>query len=411
MDVESEIFRRIAASGPLTFAEFMDLALYHPHGGYYPSGDRIGEAGDFYTSPVVHPAFGTLMAVQLFQMWWLLDRPRPFTIVEPGSGNGQLCRDIITATAGIDEAFAESLRYLCIDRRPSASVEPWPNRATRIASNTVPLRGLVGCVISNELLDAMPVHQVTSVGGRLREIYVTMKGNDLATTTGEPSTPLLARRLAQLDVKLQEGQVAEVNLGLDKWARDVSHALHRGFVLTVDYGRTAAELYSSSERFHGTLTTFRGHLQTDSPLKHVGRQDISAQVDFTSVSGAGRRAGLDPLGYGTQAGFLHNLGISNLMQRTTQGSLRELQTSRTGLRELVRQGGLGEFKVMVQGKNAGQPDLWGFNGSEDATSVVNTIPVPMPTLRHIDLLTGRYPASETEFEVSWDDLWPAHPSP
>ena len=412
MDAESEIRLRIAASGPVTFAEFMDVALYHPEGGYYTSGERIGGSGDFYTSPAAHPAFGALLAVQLFQMWELLDRPTPFTVAEPGSGNGLLCRDVVDAAASIDIRFARSLRYLCVDRRPSGGLDLGLSGVSRVASNAIPLRGLVGCVLHNELLDAMPVHQVTIEGGRLREIYVTLDGSKLATRTGEPSTPFLTQRLADLHVELAEGQIAEVNLGLDGWTREVTRAMDRGFILTIDYGRTAQDLYSAAERFRGTLTTFRSHIQTDRPFERVGYQDISAQVDFTTLARLGGGAGLDLLGYITQAEFLNNLGIGFLIQRPSTDSWRELQGSRSGMRELVKRGGLGDFRVMAQGKNVGRPELWGFNNWSDAsTAIIGAMPTPMPTPDHIDLLSRRYPAAESEFEVNWGTLWPADPAP
>ena len=308
MDLDHYIHRLIADHGPVTFADFMDLALYHPNGGFYASRERIGAGGDFFTSPTAHPAFGTLLAVQLYQMWQLLGRPSPFTVIEPGAANGLLCRDIIMATTIIDPAFAGSLRYLCIDRRVSTGLDRGFGNSSRIASDSIPLRGLTGCILSNELIDAMPVHQVAIRDGRLMEIYVGLDGNRFTTTPGDPSTPRLAERLARLQVELQEGQVAEINLGLDAWIREASTALDRGFILTVDYGRTASELYTSSTRFRGTLTTYRDHLQTDRPLERVGQQDISAHVDFTSLDLIGqgcrpRAAGLlDPVRMSAQLG-------------------------------------------------------------------------------------------------------------
>jgi len=122
MTAEAEIRRRIAEHGLITFAEFMDVALYHPDGGYYTSGERVGAAGDFYTSPSVHPAFGTLLVVQFFQMWELLGRPAPFTIAEAGAGNGLLCRDIVRAAAGLPGGFARNLRYVCLDQRGNGAM-------------------------------------------------------------------------------------------------------------------------------------------------------------------------------------------------------------------------------------------------------------------------------------------------
>ena len=124
MSAEAEIRRRISERGAITFAEFMEVALYHPDRGYYTSGEQIGAGGDFYTSPAVHPAFGALLSVQLFQMWELLGRPTDFTVVETGAGNGLLCRDILTAAKGLDDNFASSPSIRM--RRPPN--EPWPRR-------------------------------------------------------------------------------------------------------------------------------------------------------------------------------------------------------------------------------------------------------------------------------------------
>ncbi len=415
MTAEAEIRRRIAARGPVTFAEFMEIALYHPVGGYYTAGERVGAAGDFYTSPSAHPAFGALLAVQLFQMWELLGRPAPFTVAEPGAGSGLLCRDIVAAArpltgsvqpAGLLEEFGRCLRYVCLDRRQGGGYERGLPAVSRIATAGLPLRGMVGCVLSNELLDAMPVHQVTMEQGRLREIYVTLDGQRLVTQTGQPSTPLLARRLASLGVELAEGQTAEVNLALDGWAAAAAQSLERGFVLTIDYGRPAGELYSAAERFRGTLTAFHRHTQTDRPLELIGRQDMSAQVDFTTLAKAGRQAGLDFLDYSSQANFLNNLGLPQLQRRPPVGPPRQAQAGRIGMRELAKPGGLGDFKVMAQGKNAGRPQLWGFHPSAEPAALLEQMPPLLPTPRHIDLLAGRYPRAEAEFEVAWDALWP-----
>ncbi len=413
MTAEAEIRRRIAARGPVTFAEFMEIALYHPGVGYYTGGERVGAAGDFYTSPSAHPAFGALLAVQLLQMWELLDCPSTFTVVEPGAGNGLLCRDIATAAGGLDAGFAHSLQYLCLDRRMAggcdrdlpgviSSVIPAVNR---VAAAGLPLRGIVGCVLSNELLDAFPVHQVTMKEGRLLETYVTLHRNELAFQTGEPSTPLLARRLTDLGVVLTEGQIAEVNLALDGWVESAARALERGFVLTIDYGRAAAELYSSTDRFRGTLTTFYNHLQTDRPLERAGRQDMSAQVDFTTLAQAGTRAGLDLLGHASQGAFLNNLGLEQLGRRLPRQTL----SGRVGMRELAKPGGLGDFKVMAHGKNVGNPELWGFRPSEQALELATRMPLPLPAQEHINLPEGRYPSADAEFEMSWDRIWPADP--
>ena len=414
-----EIRRRIAEGGPITFAEFMDVALYWPQGGYYAARDPvsgldldpIGAGGDFYTSPLVHPAFGALLAVQLFQMWQLMERPAPFTVVEQGAGNGLLGRDIVNFAAGLPAGFADCLRYICVDRRLNRSLDIGLSNTHRIASAGLPVRPIQGCVLSNEYLDAFPVHQVMieqggeqgGEQGRLNEVYVALDNDELVTRTGQPSTPALAARFESLSLSLKEGQTAEVNLGLDTWASEAAATLERGFVLSVDYGRPAQELYSPEHQFNGTLTTFHQHLQTDSPLKRVGQQDITAQVDFTSVVNAGRNAGLEPMGYTTQQEFLHHLNFTHFLEQvgSRNGGQREIHANRAAMLELVKTGGLGDFKVLAQGKNVGTPKLWGFERSPEAQKIVAQFPQPMLTGSHLNLTQGRFPTSDMELEPFW----------
>ena len=402
---QAEIHRRITARGSITFAEFMEVALYHPHGGYYTSRDPVGSQGDFYTSPSVHPVFGALLAVQLFQMWDLLDRPSTFTVAELGAGNGLLCRDIMEGAAFLQDGFAECLQYVCLDRRAFPGHESGLTGASRVASPDIPLRGIVGCILSNELLDAMPVHQVTISQGRLREVYVAHEDDQIVEREGDPSTPRLSERLAELGVELREGQTAEINLALDGWVNAAAESLDRGFLLTIDYGHPADELYSSIDRYRGTLTTYHEHLQTDRPLERIGQQDMSAQVDFTTLVRAGARSGLRFLDYGNQAAFLRNLGLERLQRRPPAGPPRLAQSSRVGMQELQKPGGLGDFKVMAQCKKVENPELWGFQLSDRPLELVAQLPPLVPTADHLDLLAARYPSQEIEIEVPWETLW------
>ena len=411
MSAEAEIRRRIRDGGPITFAEFMAVALFWPQGGYYTSQDPIGPAGDFYTSPMVHPAFGALLAVQLFQMWQLLGCPRPFTVVEQGAGNGQLCRDVTDYTVHLPAEFRAALRYLCLDLRPGPRSGPalpggGQTLASAVVASGVPLRGVTGCFISNEFLDAFPVHQVTRRDGKLREVFVTLAGGELAEVLGEPSTPSLAALLEGLRVELAEGQTAELNLGLEGWAQELSDALHAGFVLAIDYGHPAAELYSVERRPRGSLTTFYRHVQTDSPLTRIGGQDMTAQVDFTSVVNAGRRAGLQPAGFTSQGWLLHNLGLGNFQQQLPALGLRptEVRANRAGMVDLARPGGLGDFRALALSKNVESPRLWGFEAGDAPGPRLEGLPTPLLTPQHLTLLEGRYPQAELSFELL--ELWP-----
>ncbi len=403
MSAESEVRRRIQKRGKITFAEFMEIALYWPQGGYYTGREPVGAQGDYYTSPAVHPAFGALMAVQLFQMWRELGSPSPFTVLEPGAGNGLLCRDITTYAGQLPQGFAAALRYICLDRRPTTPLEAGIAGTGRVLAEELPFKGLVGCVLSNEYLDAFPVHQVVMTREGLKEVYVGLESEDLAEITGELSERGLAGRLTDLGITLVEGQTVEINLALDRWSQNVSGALERGFILTSDYGRTAHDLYDPNVRARGTLVTYHRHVQTDAPLARVGRQDITAQVDFTSTARTGERAGLDTLGLVTQREFLSNLGLETLQRQMISHGLapREMQANRAGITDLVRPGGLGDFKILAQGKNVGSPKLWGMGSCQETSELIEGLTAPLLTAQHLSLPGGTYLGGETEFEAFW----------
>ena len=407
---ERLIRRRIARRGPITFAEYMARALHGP-GGYYTRADR-NPLDDYYTSPQVHPAFGALLAVQLFQCWTLLGRPAPFVVVEAGAGDGLLCRDILTAAAWLPTRFADAMRYIVSDRqtytgrehggREHGGREHGLDNAHRIVADALrlPIRNVTGCVLSNELLDALPVHRVRMEKHQLRELYVDIAPDVadgyegiLIERAGEPSTPLLAQRLAEAEIALEDGQTAEICLQLDAWANSIALTLQSGFALTIDYGRTASDLYDPDQRRDGTLVTYRNHTQTDMPLMDAGRQDITAQVDFTAVQRAGERAGLTTIGNVPQGWLLQQLGLQTI-RRTGQPSVDATsgwQTLPVGpdgelpdflpgsfvpdpfasgsfatppndgrawlaaLTHLTRPGGLGDFRVLMQSKAIPEP--------------------------------------------------------
>ena len=407
MDLHTEISRRIQERGRLTFAEYMELALYWPEGGYYYDPGNIGPGGDFYTAPGAHPAFAALLCVQLFQMWRLLGGPSAFWIVEMGAGTGLLCHDLVRYSSHMPSKFHESLRYLCLDRLAAPGLESRLQLGSRrhvgrLNAESIPLRGIIGCILSNELVDSFPVHRVTVEQGELREIYVTLEEGKLAEVIDSPSSPCLAERLTSLDIRLAEGSTAEINLAIGPWLEGVSSSLERGFLLTIDYGHPATELYSHQRR-RGTLTCFYRHTQTDNPYVRVGSQDISAHVDFTTLVSEGRRHGLEPLGFGTQTEFLKNLGIQRLLRRLQSTGLkqREIDANRMGILEIMRPGGMGDFKVSCQGKGVGGLRVWGFDASNPEAELWE-MPVPTLESHHMPLFEGRYPHSDIE----WGELWP-----
>ena len=386
---EEEIRSRIAREGRVTFAEFMELALYHPKGGYYARGSPFGESGDYFTSPSAHPAFGALIAVQLREMWQTLGRPAPFHVVEVGAGDGILARDVLEYSAAAPGGFEEALVYVVVDRFFPSTHDG--RGAHRIASNGLPLKNVTGCVLSNELLDSFPVHLFQVSENALLEVYVAIGSDELVTSLDEPSTPLIEDRVRPYAGGLPDGYRGEVNAGIGPLMRGISQALDRGFVLTIDYGYQADELYSP-RRHGGSLRTYYRHTPGADPLRLIGRQDITAHVDFSAVVAEGNAAGMSSIGMTTQAAFLRRLGFDKLLTELRRRPLPQAERNANlmAVRELTKPEGLGSFKVQMQEKNTGVTSL-----DELATGKAQfgegAPPVPLLEPRHVELLRGRYP--------------------
>ncbi len=403
LSLEQFLIRRVTSQGKITFAEFMTLALYWPWGGYYTTTSASDLAGDYFTSPAAHPVFGGLLALQLEEMWRLLGCPRPFVVVEPGAGTGQLARDITAYADHLDASFRQALQYVAVDRSARLASTSGDAPFRRLIAARLPMRGVTGCVLSNELLDALPVHRVTLRSGRLREIYVAYEDGRFQEVEDEPLTPLLAARLAEEGVSLEEGQRAEVCLELETWVQEVAAALDRGFVLTIDYGYQAQELYSR-QRFPGTLRCYYQHTLASSPYVRLGEQDITAHVDFTAVISLGAGYGLASQPLLTQASFLNSLGLRAFQRRLATSGLgqRERDANRMAMLELARAGGMGDFKVLVQGKNVDASAITGVRGaSAEWMDRLERLPLPLLDAKHLSLMEARYPHTAQSLGDGW----------
>jgi SAM-dependent MidA family methyltransferase len=215
-------------------------------------------------------------------------------------------------------------------------------------------RKVVGCILCNELIDNFPVHRFAIQGGRVKEIFVTSAGGHLTEVLDEPSSPRLEERLTSLGVSLPEGYRGEVNLAMEDWTGQLAQALDRGFILTIDYGQLATDLYSLRNH-QGTLVCYHRHAVSSDPYQHIGHQDMTCQVDFTSLMRLGDQHGLATVGYVLQRQFLTNLGFSSCLEALqTQGlSAARAALSRMAMMALVDPNEYGDFKVLGQAKGHG----------------------------------------------------------
>ena len=383
MTLREVIRERIRTEGPLPFAAYAELALYHPELGYYARADRrSGRAGDFFTSVDLGPVFGSLLASQLAEMWRLLrsgsGAPR-FDLVEAAAGNGRLARDVLDAAAADDPAFYDAIRLHLVERsraaRDAQAATLGPH-AGKVASSgpNIP-RAIEGAIFANELLDALPPHVLAMTGGGLREVYVDLddETGDFAERLG-PLSEASLQHVRDRNIRLESGWRAEVAPAAADWVRRAVEALTRGFLLLVDYGHEAHELYSATHAA-GTLTTYRRQRSAvaggDGPppwLVDPGECDITAHVDLTLVRDAAEDAGARTLGVLDQTYFLLGLGaVEKANRESDEGGVATLRR-RLALKSLLVPGGLGStHKVMLFGRHVGAPALAGCSYRVRAT--------------------------------------------
>ncbi len=357
----------IERHGPITFARFMELALYDPERGYYRGGTpRAGREGDFLTAPEAHPIFGWAIARQVVELWRALGEPEPFTIREHGAGSGALAGALLAGLVRDAPALGATVRYEPVDvepRRIAALRERLvaQGAADRLADATDD--PITGIVVANELLDALPVHRIVKRGHELRELHVGWDGAGFVDVETEPSTPELGARLDAEGIRLADGQAAEVCLAIDAWIGRAAAGLDRGMLLLIDYGAAAADLYDPARRPRGTLAAYVGHTVHGDPFRNVGRQDLTAHVDLTAVERAATAAGLVPLGSTTQAEFLVALGIGDLLgtiQADARTTLADYVELRSALLRLLDPAASGAFRVVAFGR--GLPAGAAFRG-------------------------------------------------
>ena len=360
---------RIRERGKIPFAEFMAACLYEPGLGYYTSaGRKVGVEGDFYTSINVHRVFGRLIAREICRMWEVMGCPASFTVVEAGAGHGQLAKDVLDTIREVNGELYDILAFGLVEAEPSLAevqqallADHLPKLSWHTPADLAEGRlRFTGCLYSNELIDSFPIHLVEMTPEGLREVFVTVEGDRFAETLAPPSTPELEAYLARLGITLEPGHRTEINLKALRWIEAAAGALERGFVLTIDYGYLAPELYGPMRR-NGTLLCYWRHTIEEDPFVRVGCQDMTSHVDFTTLAERGAACGLQKVWYGEQYRFLVATGLMEEMMalEAAARSDEERLKIRLTLKKLVLpEGGMGDtFKILVQAKGVENPRL------------------------------------------------------
>jgi SAM-dependent MidA family methyltransferase len=360
---------RIRRYGPMTFADFMRECLYHPTHGYYskPEAKRFA---DYYTSVDVHPVFGRLLARQFAEMWERLERPEEFTLVEAGAGVGRLAGHTLDACERNFSAFYEALRYIAVERSSARREQALAGTKRHVANGRftaaaeIPAHIRAGCVFSNELMDALPVHRVVQTGGVLNEVFVGFQDGKFAEFLAPVSTCAITEYFEVQGIALLDTQNAEAGLEACDWISEVGRRLECGYMLTIDYGHRARELFDE-HHMRGTLLAYQSHRATENFLDSPGEQDLTAHVNFTALETWGNRAGLQTVGYTSQTAFLLALGQGNEFADLYEDKQTEAVRvrARLQLKMLIHPEGMGErFMVLIQEKGLTGGPLTGLSG-------------------------------------------------
>ena len=382
---------RILAEGPLSFRDVMHAALYHPSYGYYTNLRGFGAQGDFVTSPSTHPAFGFLVARQAVDVWDALGRPRPFRILELGGGDGALAASLLSALSSqpdrpdVDYAIQEpspALRRAQQSRLGTNHVVVW---------NPAPSEQY-HLVVANEVADALPVQRVAVRNGQLHELRVTLAPDGALTwIEAEDVPPEVRAYFARLKLRPPEGAIADVPTGLETWVPSVAARLVRGLALILDYGYTAEELFSD-RRKQGTLLTYYRHTLGSDPLVRLGRQDISAHVDFSTVALLARERGLHVAGVTSQRALLRNLGAPQVAQ-----TLRS-PADRDAFQSLSDPDGLGRLGALFLTRGLPGYEPVGLRGRDDwpPPGRVPSLPANPRDDQFLELWREAFPVSEED---------------
>jgi SAM-dependent MidA family methyltransferase len=355
--LSSIIIQKIKRHGPISFYDFMEMALYYPELGYYTSShEKIGTEGDFYTSSNLGPAFGELLGKQIEEIWWILGE-KEFTVVEMGAGLGLLSGDVLSYLKTNHELYRD-LNYSIVEKSPVFRNEQKKRLGAENVSwhdSITKLSGMTGCIFSNELPDAFPVHVVV-MENELMEVFVDYEKGFIEVL--KPATYELKNYFEELKINLPFGYRTEINLDAIKWMKEIGSTLKKGFVITIDYGYPSYELYQEY-RNRGTLMCYNKHSVNETPFEHIGEQDMTTHVNFSALDHWGCKNGLVLCGFTDLAHFLIGLGmdeyLKNLLEKEPLNYYRKMLPVKTLLM------GMGEtFKILIQKKGVERLELSGL---------------------------------------------------
>lgn len=352
MTLEETIALEIGTTGPIGFRKFMEMCLYYPGLGYYTSpSTRIGKNGDYYTSPCVSEVFGQMIARQIVEMWATMGK-QPFTIVEMGGGSGKLCSDILHSLKE-NKSLYKNLRYVFVEKNllPAKQLLTEFNEKISWHETLGEIGQFEGCLLSNELVDNFSVHQVI-MKDELQEIMVAYQNGQFEETL-RPANRILVNYFKELGVQLPYGLRTEVNLEAIHWLKTIAAKMRRGFVLTIDYGYTSDELYRPYRK-SGNMICYYEHQRNYCPYQNIGKQDITAHINFSALKLWGTKFNLLPLGFTSQAYFLSGLGIGNLQSLKLNSS-----EAVSAIKSLLWNIGT-KIKVFIQHKDIGHARLSGL---------------------------------------------------
>lgn len=345
----------IKEQGAISFQDFMEIALYHPDYGYYTSQrPKIGGYGDYFTASELDPIFGQLLGKQFLEIYKSYFLNRKMQIVEIGSGKGYLLHDLIRYIKDTDFDVYRNIEFISIEKSKyhrqlqSDILKDFEN--IEYLEDISQLPEIEGIVYSNELFDALPVHMVRVKNKEIKEVYITLDGEEVVEVERIPSEDIVLY-IKELNIDLPDNITTEINTRAVEFISQIGRKLKRGFVFTIDYGYPSTELYKPY-RSRGTLICYYKHTYNENFYQNVGQQDITSHVNFSALSFYGRKNGLETAGFTDQAHFLINLGLAQeLSSLYERGDYKSYERANR-LRTLILPKGMGEkFKVLIQVKN------------------------------------------------------------